>query len=613
MRPILAQRRLGFSPLVLLFLCLGFRGAWAADPQPYDVTLKPTGQKTLDAAVHDSSALVTLKDKAPVGGFALVQRARSDADRFEEALRAFGFYSGTVAMTIDGHPLDDLALVDALDKAPAAPPVPVVATIDPGPRFHLGQVTIEGTIPPSAQAALGLKQGQDALAADVLAAEARLLAALREASYPLAKVTMPDAVLHRDRNELDVSFQVETGPRAELGQITFSGLRDVSEAFMRERLLLRPGQPFSPAKIEAARQDLISVGVFSTVRIIPAEQLDPHGDLPLVVDVEERKLHAVDLGAAWSTDLGASLTAAWHHRDLFGGAEQLNLTAAFQVGGDATTKPGAQLGAQFIKPDFLRRDQLLDVSLNLVDQNLIAYEQNALIERVGITRKLSPQWSVQIGLLGEQERITQEDVERPYNFVGVPVTAKYDSTKSLLDPVDGVRASVSVTPTQSLGNPHATYFITQLAGSTYFDLLSDGRSVIALRGLIGQVSGAGVFGLPPDQRLYAGGSNSVRGYRYQSIGPQFADGKPTGGTAVSAATVELRQRFLESFGVAAFVDVGQNSGDGKPFSANWRMGAGIGARYYTSIGPIRLDVAVPLIRERSGDSFELYIGIGQAF
>src|SRR6202000_559665 len=106
------------------------------------------------------------------------------------------------------------------------------------------------------------------------------------------------------------------------------------------------------------------------------------------------------------------------------------------------------------------------------------------------------------------------------------------------------------------------YMITQVIGSAYFDLAGDGRSVFALRGTVGQVSGAGVFGLPPDQRLYAGATPPVRGYRYQSIGRQFIDGKPTGGTAMSAGTVEFRQRFLESYGVAAFVDAGQDSADG---------------------------------------------------
>jgi translocation and assembly module TamA len=216
-------------------------------------------------------------------------------------------------------------------------------------------------------------------------------------------------------------------------------------------------------------------------------------------------------------------------------------------------------------------------------------------------------------LAGEQESITQEGTTDHYDLVGVPVTLRYDSTNNLLNPTSGIRAAVTATPTESLGKQNSTFVIMQISGSTYLDLTGNGRSVLALRGLVGEVSGAGVFGLPPDQRFYAGGSGTVRGYRYQSIGPQFADGKPTGGTAISAGTVEFRQRILGNYGVVAFVDAGQVSNTGVPFSQGYRIGAGIGARYYTSIGPIRLDVAVPLNKEPGGDSFELYIGIGQAF
>ena len=600
------------AALLTLILGLG-HGALAADPQPYTVDLKPTGDAALDAAVKDSATLITLKDKAAVGGFALTQRARDDEARFQTALRAYGYYAGTITVTVNAVPLDDPGLPDTIDRAPAAPPVPVAVIIDPGPVFRLGQVTVTGPLPPGFRPTLSIAQGEPANASKVLAARDQLLSALREASYPLATVTLPDALLRRDQRTIDVAFLVNTGPRAELGAIRFAGLRDMSEAFMRRRLLLAPGQPFSPSGIEKAREDLLALGVFASVRVVPAEQLDAQGDLPLQVDVEEQKRHAVELGAAYSTDLGASLTAAWYHRNLLGGAEQLNISGAIQLGGDATTKPGGQLTAQFIRPSFLAHDQQLEISLSAIDQSLIAYDQKALIQRIGITRKLSPHWSLQVGLMSEEEQITQEGEERPYEFVGVPVTLKFDTTKSLLDPVNGVRAALSVTPTRSFVNPGGFYMITQLSGSTYLDLEGNGRGVLALRGLLAQASGVGVFGLPPDQRLYAGGSATVRGFRYQSIGPAFPDDKPTGATAVSAGTVEFRQRFLESWGAAVFVDAGQASADGKPFTESWRIGAGAGLRYYTSIGPIRLDFAVPVNREPGGDSFEVYIGIGQAF
>ncbi len=588
-------------------------GSRAADPQPYDVVLTPTGDAILDGAVRDSSSLVSLRDNAPVGPFALVQRALDDSARFQQALNGLGYYKGRVSVTIGGTSISDPALIARIDAAPAAPPLPVVVTLDRGPVFRIERVEVQGEVPTAAKDAMNLSAGADAVARDILAARDRLLSALRDAGYPMASVTMPPATIRPDQGTMDVTFVAQTGPHADLGPIRFTGLRDMDESFMRERLLLHPGQPFNPPAIEAARQDLMSVGVFSVVRMIPANRLDAQGNLPLVVDVTERPLHAVDLGAAYSTDLGASFNATWRHRNLFGGAEQLNISGAVQLGGNAVTRPGYQAGIQFIKPDFLRRDQSMEVSLNAVKQSLQAYDQTALIERFVLSRKLTRHWTVSVGLLGEQEQITQEGIKDTYHLVGLPITVRYDSTNSQFDPVQGIRATVSVMPMHSLGANSGSFVISQAAASTYIDMLSDGRSVLALRGLVGQASGVGVFGLPPDQRFYAGGSGTVRGFRYQSVGPQFASGNPTGGNAVAAGTVEFRQRILSSYGVVAFIDAGQVSTDGKPFSGGWRAGAGIGARYYTAIGPIRLDVAVPLNRQPGGDAFELYIGIGQAF
>ncbi len=586
----------------------------AADPQPYEVTLKPTSDSALDIALHDSSSLIGLRESAPVGGFALAERARQDRQRFETALHSFGYYKSKTAVTVDGHDLDDPGLPTILDQAPANPPVPIVANFDLGPRFELGQIVISAQVPPNVPGQLGIEPGQPAMAAKVLAAQDRLRDALRADGYPLAKVPVPIATLRMNENKLDLDFKPETGPKADIGPISFSGLKHMNESFVRQRLTLHQGELYSPTAIEAARQDLASIGVFSVVRAEPADALDPDGQLPIRFDLTERPLHAVDLGVAYSTDLGINLNAGWHDRNLFGNAEQLNLTAAVQTGGNALTKPGYQAGAQFLKPDFLARDQTLELDLNAIKQSLQAYDQTALIEKIALNRKLSPHWTVSLGLSGEQESIIQEGETNHYNLVAIPATLRFDNTTSPLDPTTGIRAALSVTPTQSLGSPGSTFLIMQLAGSTYLDLLNDGRSVLALRGLVGEASGVGVFGLPPDQRFYAGGSATVRGYRYQTLGPQFPDRTPQGGTAISTGTVEFRQRILANYGFATFLDVGQVSSDGTPFSSGgWHAGAGAGVRYYTPIGPIRLDVAVPLNRLPGGDSLEVYIGIGQAF
>jgi translocation and assembly module TamA len=460
---------------------------------------------------------------------------------------------------------------------------------------------------------LQLKAGDPALSEPVLAAQGRLLDAIRQDGYPLAKVPTPVAILHPDRNQLDVTFHPETGPQADIGPINLVGLKDMHESFVRERLLLHQGERYSPAAIEKARADLGSLGPFSVVRAQTPDKLDAQGQIPVTFEFTERPLHVVDMGVSYSTDLGIGANIGWHDRNLFGNAEQLNLTASSNLGGNAVEKPGYMVGAQFLKPDFLQRDQTLELDLTGLKQSLQAYDQTALLEKIALNRKFTDHWSGSLGISGEQEQIEQEGETFRYNLIGLPAVLRYDNTNSLLDPTRGIRAALSLTPMQALGSHSSTFFIAQISGSTYLDLSGNGRSVLALRGLVGQVSGAGVFSLPPDQRFYAGGSGTVRGYRYQTLGPQFADGKPTGGTAISTGTVEFRQRFLTSFGVVGFLDVGQVSASGTPFSSNWHAGAGVGARYYTSIGPIRLDVAVPLNKLPGGDSFELYIGIGQAF
>ena len=601
--------------LIGLLLVALAGAAHAADPQPYIVTLKPTGNAALDAALTSSASLISLQKSAPVGPFALVARAQQDQGRFQTALNSFGYYKARIDLTIAGRALDDPGLVALLDRAPADPPVPVQASFVLGPLFHIGQIRIEGPVPAEARAGLGLAQGQPALAADVLAARQRLSDAIRQAGYPLATVDMPPATLQLATDTLDVDFKADPGPKAVIGPITITGLQSMNESFVRQRLLLHEGEPYSPAAIEKARADLASLGVFSVVRSMPADHVNAQGQLPVTFDVTERKLHAVDISVAYSTDLGPTFDVGWHDRNLFGNAEQLNITASNQFGGTDVTKPGFLAGIQFLKPDFLARNQTLEADLNIIDQNLQAYDQKAVTEKVALNRKLSDHWTGSVGVLGEQENITQEDITRHYNLIGLPITAKYDDTDSLFDPTKGIRAALSATPLESLGGYHNSAFaIVQAAGSTYFDLSGAGRSILAVRGLIGEASGASVFSLPPDQRFYAGGRSTVRGYRYQSVGPQFPNNhEPTGGTAIAAGGVEFRQRILQNYGVVAFVDAGEVTARGSPYSSSLQVGAGIGARYYTSIGPIRLDFAVPLDRRAGDDSFEVYIGIGQAF
>ena len=614
---------LGGLALLVAGLCrIATVPARAADPQPYKVEITATGNGALDAALKQASQLEALRGKVPVGPFALILRADGDVGRLETVLRSFGYYNGKATIAVDGMPTGNTSLVDRLHAVP--PGVSVVAKIDitPGPLFHLGQVTIKGEVPAAIRAKLDLKPGAPAVASDVLAAGTRLLSALQEAGYALAKVKPPVARLNAKDHLLDVTFKVKPGRRAEIGPIRLKGLKDVNESFIRQRLLLHAGERYQPSKIEAARRDLAQLRVFSSVGVAAGQEIAADGRIPIIFTFHERPRHVVAFTGAYSSDLGGTIKTTWSDRNLFGNAERINLSVAGSgLGGTATTGLGYNFAAQFLKPDFLERDQSLEFDLNALKQDLDAYNQKAITASGFLHRRLSRFWTGSLGLSGTREQIGQEGVTRNYTLLALPLVAKYDSTEladPLQDPTHGIRASFLATPTESFGVHNSAFTILQASAATYLDasrLLSQepGRSVVALRGLVGDVIGATQFQLPPDQRFYAGGSATVRGFKYQSIGPLFPDNKPIGGTAIDAATVELRQRLFGNFGGAAFVDAGQVNADNEPFLGKVRVGVGVGLRYYTRIGPIRLDVAVPVNRPPGGDSFEVYIGLGQAF
>ena len=641
---VVARRSSLGAFLMLTAIALGrLSPACGADPQAYRVDLASTGDGTMDATLKATSDLMNLRRSAPVGPFGLIGRARGDLERLKTVLESFGFYQSDVTITIDGLPLDDPTLGEELGSRASGDDARVNITFSVGPLYHLRRIEIDGTVPQPLQSALALETGAPAVASEVLAAGERLQTALADDGYAFATVDLPIAREDPDNRVLDVSFHVVTGTRVRIGEIRIRGLKRMREPFVRNRLLVHTGEQYGATKIERARKDLLGLGVFSAVTVQVGAAPDSSGRVPLTFRARERLLHAASVSAAYSSDLGGSAGLSWTNRDVSGRADQLTLTASVLNlgGGTVTTGTGYNIGAKYLLPDFKQRDQSVQIAINALKQSLAAYDQTALTSGVTVNRKLSSIWTASAGMSAEQERIDQECVTRNYTLLGLPASAQYDTTRlnsPLDDPTHGLRASLSVTPTLSVrsssslnpgcpasalpassGAPNAKFIISQVSVAFYFDLHDlglnpeSGRSILALRALGGLAAGASEFSLPPDQRFYAGGSGTIRGYRYQSVGPQFDDGNPKGGTAINAGSAEFRQRIGANFGMAVFVDAGQVSDNLNALAGALRFGAGAGARYYTPIGPIRLDVAVPLKRGPRDDAFEVYIGLGQAF
>src|SRR5258706_3985904 len=590
--------------------------AHSADPQPYRVEIASVGNGDMDATLKSTSDLLSLRGKAPVSPFGLIARARSDVDRLTTALEGFGYYQCRVAVKINDMMVSNPGLGEALSALPKGQDARVAIGFTLGPLYHLRRIDIDGDLPDEVRSTLGLTEGEPAVASNVLAGGARLLTALQERGYAFAKVDPPVAYEAADAPVLDLRFHVVVGAKANVGQIHIRGLGRVNDTLLRGRLLLHTGDPYSPSAIERARRDLLGLGVFTQVSLEIGTAVDDSGGVPITFRIRERPRHGVSVSAAYSSDLGGSGAVTWTDRNVFGNAEQLTFAArVINLGGSSTTGAGYDTSAKYLMPDFGRRDQSLQFAVGALKQSLQSYDQTARTTSVTLTRKISSVWSVSIGGATTDEQIIQEntiiqgttpipgslaipgtnivlaDVTRNYTLFALPVNVAVDTT-NLASPLEdarrGVRASLSVTPTLAQGHPNARFIISQFTIAGYFDLnhvlpTDPGRTVLAGRALAGLAEGAGEFSLPPDQRFYAGGSGSVRGYRYQSVGPALPDGTPIGGTSIRAASLELRQRFGTNFGAALFVDAGEVTANlgAVPGAVpdTFRVGFGAGGRY----------------------------------
>jgi translocation and assembly module TamA len=589
-----------------------------ADARTAKIALSVTGDERMQADLKE--VVEEFEKVQPLSGdsLGLLQGAQAAAARINRALRSRGFYDATVNATVDGRPITEPAALDAIEARPENEAISFSFEVTTGPRYRIGEVAIR---PPGSQTSLpaidrdklGLARGDPADAATILAAQDKLLEELRKQGYALASIKREVVVDHATR-DAEITFTAETGPIARMGPVRFSGTDKVDTVWLQRRVPFTEGELYDPAKVEALRGKLTSLGVFNAVRIKPATQLDAKGELPIDVELTDRAPRTIGFGVSYETQLGFGFMAYWTHRNLFGQAESLRLEAGLNhlAQGAFGRDTGFTFRADFRKPDWWLAGQDARLEAGLGRDVLPAYRRRAITAYAGLDRVFSPRWLAKIGLAGEISEITRNGLTVEYRLIGLPMSVQYNHANSDLDPTQGYRVDLDVAPWVYTRD---FFTIIRLTGRTYFDLAEPGRTVLAARASIGTEPNISIGGIPPDKLFYAGGGGSVRGFVFQSAGPRDAFHNPLGGASVVEANIELRQRIGKSFGAVAFVDAGSAYPKLFPdFSAFApRVGAGAGIRYYTDFGPVRLDVGLPINR-RSGDPpFGVYVSIGQAF
>jgi len=566
------------------------------EEQAYEVAIEGPLPDRLRGLLEQVSQARRTTDQPPASLARLRRRAEEDRPRLLRALRSRGYYAAEVSVRIDED----------------AEPIAVLFDVQPGPVYRLREVEIELTAPapelelPSLRA-LRLEPGTKAEAQRILDAETELLRRVRAQGFALAETGERTAVVDHDDDAMDLTLRVRLGPRTRFGAVRFEGLESVEEDFVRGRLDWEAGELITPQRLAQGREDLRATGLFARVQIDLAEEPDDQGRLPVTVEVAERKHRSIAVGVRFRTDEGGpGGSVGWEHRNSFGAGETTELEL------DASGL-GFKLAGDFRKPDVLRRDQALLVGTELARETTDAFDSLSVRSSIGLERVLAPGMTADAGVALRAVEFEDDD-EGMFGLVSLPLGFRWDRSDDLLDPTRGGRLNVTNEPFTNAFGDALAFNKTRLGYTQYLKVLNEPRMVLAARGVLGTMFGAERDVIPTDERFFAGGGGSVRGFGFQLAGELDDNNDPLGGRSLLELSGEIRMRFTETIGAVAFVDAGSAFESTVPdFDQELRVGVGPGLRYFSPIGPVRLDVGFPLNRRDADDAFQLYISLGQAF
>ncbi|TPJ51955.1 autotransporter assembly complex family protein [Mesorhizobium sp. B2-6-4] len=581
------------------------------DPMRYAVTISaPDADKDLVKKLENASALKSDEDHPVSGSLGLMAKARSDREQLVAALYADARYEGVVTITIEGKPLDELP-PDAEFKGPQ--PIPVAVNIAAGPKFTLGDIRLEGDAAGLMGADYGLISGGDAGSGAVLKAEALIVRTLKEQGRPLAEVTSRHIVADHDTSTLDVTLTVAAGPVAGYGATTVEGTEKVDRDFTEYMTGLKRGRQYSPQEIDDARDRLLALEVFNSVTFKEADKLDAEGNIPIGVQVSERKPRYFGLGGTFSNTEGLGLEGYWGHRNLFGRAEKLRIDGAISgIGSNDLSELNYNAGIMFEKPGVIGPASKFFAGIKTVLEHPDAYDHFSVKGNIGLSYELTKNQTVSAEVALDYSRIHDSFGKHKYLIASIPLQYVYDNRDVRLNPTKGFRLLAYAEPSYDILSG-AAFLKLKGEGSAYQSLDTASKFVLAERVALGSIVGTSLQNVPADRRFYSGGGGSVRGYAYQGIGPKDFTGQPIGGLSFFETSVEMRIAITDTIGIVPFVDAGTVSTKSFPDFSDVKVGAGVGLRYVTPFGPLRIDAAVPLNRDPGDPHFGIYAGIGQAF
>ena len=544
----------------------------------------------------------------------IAARAREDEELLNELLRTYGYYDGRVFRAVSG--------TDGEDGKPATK-AEVRFDIMPGEQYRFGAIDL-GDLPQAPdyeelRKAFEIWPGDPVLSDKIVEENFDLDKALGETGYPFAKIGEPDLLIDHDRQEGDLTLPVTNGGKYRFGAIVSSLPKFLSSRHLQKIARFKPGDTYRRSDEMDLRRAIVATGLVSSVTITPRETQAPAAGQPGTVDMDigltKAPLRTISGALGYGTGEGFRAEASWEHRNFF------PPEGALRVRGVLGTREQLA-GITFRRNNFHGRDRILtlDAYANTVKRD--AYDARTAsvtgsYERVSTLLFQKPfTWSVGFEVLATNESAPKAKSERLTYFIGaLPLGVGIDTSDNLLDPTRGFRVNARVSPEISVQNGNKSKYVrAQVDVSGYFPI--GDKVVLAGRTRVGTITGAPVDDIALSRRLYAGGGGSVRGYSYQGVSPRNADGDPSGGRSLVEFSLEARVKtgfFGGALSIVPFIDAGAVDENSMPGFDGLQFGAGVGVRYNTGFGPIRVDVATPLNRRPGDPPVAVYVGLGQAF
>lgn len=528
----------------------------------------------------------------PLSRFQLQTRAEADLIAIQEALQSYAYYAAKVDVRIEEEEIIRFLVV-------------------PGDMYRIQEIRVWDRMHDQELALdlVELASGEPATAEQVLCFERQLLSTLHQQGFAKAVILHRELLVDPETKGAYLHVVVQMGEKYRFGPLRIQGRERTQASFFEEKVPWRWGDPYDPKLIQQAQEKLELSGLFRSVRVAPASEGEEGDLLPIDLILAEAKQRSIGFGLNYASSLGAGLTAEWEDRNISGNGQRLGLRADLW-------QSLQEINLSYKIPEFYLPEQTLHWQMDYHHESIKAYTESTLAFSATLERRWSRRLTLSYGGMYQFLRSSRSEKNGTFDLLKTPLKCIWSDADNLLDPTKGAYIQLKLVPSLQFCHPTFAYVTQTVTASSYFPLSSNRRHILALKVQLGSILGAGEHTIPTPERFFAGSESALRGYHYETVSPfDPEEDKPIGGRSLWTNSIELRNRVGEDFGWVVFYDFGNvYKGSWPEFGNRILQSTGLGVRYHTPIGPLRLDLAVPLNRRKDIDSmFEVYFSIGQSF